>query len=460
MIAEKSHPELGPGVFISDIQSPSPARNAGLEIGHMIISVNGESLLGAGYEKAATVLKKAGQTVSLRVLPCVNETPEPKIAEKPKVPPKPASLSKLSESSSLSSSLDVKSKTATTDSFSSETAAGSYSSLCPIESGRETTIEINKDKMGLGLSIVGGRDTLLGSIIIHEVYPDGAAAKDGRLRPGDQILQVNNEDFRDATHAKALATLRQTPARVRLTVFREEGLTNEDDRYDVFEVEVKKQPEKGLGLSIVGRKNGPGVFISEVVEGGVAATDGRLMKDDHILAVNGEDLKTATQEQGAAVLKNSSGNIRLQIRRLKAANHNLSRPETSSTTTLSESTSIDEPKPAPRQAAPLVPIAPLVAVPSIPQPPVTVPVPRTVTLSRGSDGLGFSIVGGHGSAHGDLPIYVKTVFDKGAASLQGGLKRGDQILAVNGRSLEGLTHQEAVEIIKNSEGTVTLTLLS
>ena len=30
-----------------------------------------------------------------------------------------------------------------------------------------------------------------------------------------------------------------------------------------------------------------------------------------------------------------------------------------------------------------------------------------IILERGADGLGFSIVGGHGSPHGDLPIYVK-----------------------------------------------------
>lgn len=37
---------------------------------------------------------------------------------------------------------------------------------------------------------------------------------------------------------------------------------------------------------------------------------------------------------------------------------------------------------------------------------------KTITLDRGPDGLGFSIVGGFGSPHGDLPIYVKTVFAK------------------------------------------------
>lgn len=56
--------------------------------------------------------------------------------------------------------------------------------------GQETLIEIDKGGLGLGLSIVGGSDTVLGSVVIHEVYSDGAAAKDGRLEPGDQVLEV------------------------------------------------------------------------------------------------------------------------------------------------------------------------------------------------------------------------------------------------------------------------------
>ena len=85
---------------------------------------------------------------------------------------------------------------------------------------------------------------------------------------------------------------------------------------------------------------------------------------------------------------------------------------------------------------------------------------KTITLNRGPAGLGFSIVGGHGSPHGDLPIYVKSVFAQGAASVEGNLKRGDQILSVNGQSLEGCTHEEAVNILKNAKGNVTLMVLS
>uniref|UniRef100_A0A3Q0RCT3 PDZ domain-containing protein n=1 Tax=Amphilophus citrinellus TaxID=61819 RepID=A0A3Q0RCT3_AMPCI len=76
-----------------------------------------------------------------------------------------------------------------------------------------------------------------------------------------------------------------------------------------------------------------------------------------------------------------------------------------------------------------------------------------ISLEKGSEGLGFSIVGGFGSPHGDLPIYVKT----GAAAVDGRLKRGDQILAVNGESLQGATHEQAVAILKKQRGTICLT---
>lgn len=51
---------------------------------------------------------------------------------------------------------------------------------------------------------------------------------------------------------------------VKMIVLREETAKDED-RYDALDVELVKKPGKGLGLSIVGRKNGTGVFISDVV---------------------------------------------------------------------------------------------------------------------------------------------------------------------------------------------------
>ena len=48
---------------------------------------------------------------------------------------------------------------------------------------------------------------------------------------------------------------------------------------------------------------GRGVFISEVVRGGAAELDGRLMQGDQILSVNGEQVRHAHQEMVAALLK-------------------------------------------------------------------------------------------------------------------------------------------------------------
>jgi len=59
-----------------------------------------------------------------------------------------------------------------------------------------------------------------------------------------------------------------------------------------------------------------------------------------------------------------------------------------------------------------------------------------------------------------LSLQLHVVSFQGAAAEDGRLKRGDQIIAVNGQSLEGVTHEEAVAILKRTKGTVTLTVLS
>lgn len=83
---------------------------------------------------------------------------------------------------------------------------------------------------------------------------------------------------------------------------------------------------------------------------------------------------------------------------------------------------------------------------------------QTIELQRSDQGFGFSIVGGFGSQQGDLPIYIKTVFESGPAAKDGRLKRGDQLLAVNGISLEGFTHEQAVNVLKSAPGTALLTV--
>lgn len=121
-----------------------------------------------------------------------------------------------------------------------------------IEAGKPTLIEIDKRGHGLGLSIVGGSDTVLGTVVIHEVYTDGAAARDSRLRPGDQILEVNGQSLRNVTHETAINMLRHTPTHVRLLIHRDAAmqinLSDPTQIYNVIEVELNKKPGKGCGF--------------------------------------------------------------------------------------------------------------------------------------------------------------------------------------------------------------------
>jgi C-terminal processing protease CtpA/Prc len=82
----------------------------------------------------------------------------------------------------------------------------------------------------------------------------------------------------------------------------------------------------------------------------------------------------------------------------------------------------------------------------------------TVTLERGPNGLGFHIKGGV-DERDHHAITISTISESGAAAADGHLKVGDCILAVNGKSLEKLTHAEAVELFRTSGDSVTVTVL-
>uniref|UniRef100_A0A8B9N8Q8 Multiple PDZ domain crumbs cell polarity complex component n=1 Tax=Accipiter nisus TaxID=211598 RepID=A0A8B9N8Q8_9AVES len=569
------------GVVIKSLTDHGAAAKDGrIKVGDQILAVDDEIVVGHPIEKFISLLKTSKTMVKLTI----NSAEMDRLTAAP-VPSStaPAERRNMQPPATVPSSNSPEPEAVKNTSRSSTPATlTSDPATCPIIPGCETTIDISKGRTGLGLSIVGGADTLLGAIIIHEVYEEGAASKDGRLWAGDQILEVNGTDLRNATHDEAINVLRQTPQKVRLTVYRDEAQYKEEDMYDVLNIELQKKPGKGLGLSIVGKRNDTGVFVSDIVKGGIADTDGRLMQGDQILTVNGEDVRNANQEAVAALLKCSLGTVRLEVGRIKAGPFHSERRTSQSSqvsegsgslssfgfpvsgssapevfesglkknTTASEIQGLRtvEIKKGPADSlgvsiaggvgSPLgdVPIFIAMMHPngvaaqtqklrvgdrivsicgtstegmthsqavsllknasgtvelqvvaggevsvitgqqqdpptsnlsfasltstSVFQDDLGPPQYKTITLDRGPDGLGFSIVGGYGSPHGDLPIYVKTVFAKGAAAEDGRLKRGDQIIAVNGQSLEGVTHEEAVAILKRTKGTVTLTVLS
>ena len=85
-------------------------------------------------------------------------------------------------------------------------------------------ITLTKQGRGLGFAICGGEDDVhFGDdpgIFVTSVNPNGAAARDGRLQPGDKILKIDNADLHAVSHQHALDLFHKSGETVHLLVDR------------------------------------------------------------------------------------------------------------------------------------------------------------------------------------------------------------------------------------------------
>ncbi|KAL4631417.1 hypothetical protein GN956_G15473 [Arapaima gigas] len=322
-------------------------------------------------------------------------------------------------------------------------------------------ITLERGTSGLGFSIAGGTDNPhIGddaSIFITKIIPGGAAAQDGRLRVNDSILFVNEADVREVTHTQAVEALKEAGAIVRLYVMRRKMPAEK-----ITEIKLIKGP-KGLGFSIaggMGNQHVPGdnsIYVTKIIEGGAAHKDGRLQIGDKILAVNNVCLEDVMHEDAVAALKNTAEVVYLRV--AKPAQYPLdlySPPDLTSaysphvdselghpTYLLSEYQQALTPS-SPRRYSPIP--KGMLGDDDLPR------EPRRVLIHRGSTGLGFNIVGGEDGEG----IFISFILAGGPADLSGELRKGDQILSVNGVDLRHATHEQAAAALKNAGQTVTI----
>lgn len=96
--------------------------------------------------------------------------------------------------------------------------------------GRMIEIELTKGSNGLGFSVTT-RDNPAGGhcpIYIKNILPKGAAVEDGRLRPGDRLLEVNSKEMTGNSQAEVVSLLRSIPpgGKVRMIVSRQEEVSS------------------------------------------------------------------------------------------------------------------------------------------------------------------------------------------------------------------------------------------
>ncbi|XP_017121684.1 disks large 1 tumor suppressor protein isoform X17 [Drosophila elegans] len=364
-------------------------------------------------------------------------------------------------------------------------------------------IQLERGNSGLGFSIAGGTDNPhIGtdtSIYITKLISGGAAAADGRLSINDIIVSVNEVSVVDVPHAAAVDALKKAGNVVKLHVKRKRGTATTPaagsaagDARDaaggpkVIEIDLVKGG-KGLGFSIaggIGNQHIPGdngIYVTKLMDGGAAQVDGRLSIGDKLIAVrtNGSEknLENVTHELAVATLKSITDKVTLIIGKTQhlttsasgggggglTSGQQLSQSQSQLATSQSQSqvhqqqhqtpmVNSQSTEPGSRYASTNV----LAAVPpGTPRAVSTEDItrePRTITIQKGPQGLGFNIVGGEDGQG----IYVSFILAGGPADLGSELKRGDQLLSVNNVNLTHATHEEAAQALKTSGGVVTL----
>ncbi|XP_016410505.1 protein scribble homolog isoform X4 [Sinocyclocheilus rhinocerous] len=419
------------GIFISRVSEEGPAARAGVKVGDKLLEVNGVDLHGAEHHTAVEALRNSGAAVVMTVLRERMVEPENAVTTTP-LRPEDDYFPRERRSSGLPFLLDPASPAVST---------GPTLQLA--------TCLVRNDK-GLGFSIAGGQGSTLyrvgdTGIFISRIAEGGAAHRDNILHVGDRVISINGVDMTEARHDQAVALLTGTSPTITLLVERdqasaggasprtrphsppppepsdspeqEEGdehLGNHlncpmEDEYPIEEVTLIKAGGP-LGLSIVGGSdhashpfgiNEPGVFISKVIPNGLASESG-LRVGDRILEVNAIDLRHATHQEAVRALLSNRQEIRMLVRR--------------------------DPSPPGMQ--------------------------EIVIHKQPGEKLGINIRGGAKGHAGnpfdptDEGIFISKVSSSGAAARDGRLRVGMRILEVGNNSLLGMTHTEAVRVLR------------
>ncbi|XP_048167843.1 FERM and PDZ domain-containing protein 2 isoform X2 [Corvus hawaiiensis] len=270
---------------------------------------------------------------------------------------------------------------------------------------------------------------------------------------------------------------------------------------EIICVSLKRDPKNGFGFVIIGGENvgklDLGIFIASVIPGGPADRAGNIKPGGRLISVNNISLEGVSFNTAVKIIQNSPDEVELIISQPKDMyeeglneEKNLSRGNSTSGSEIScvgsgrkkiqdchtalpkeQDTNIDElektlswnlaPKLGPRIPVPSAESLDVEAPDSshLPSPSeINSKEIYTVDLVKEDGTFGISVTGGINTSVRHGGIYVKSIIPGGPADKDGQIKIGDRLLEVDGISLCGITHKQAVEHLKKSGQIASLVL--
>ncbi|KAM4720013.1 tyrosine-protein phosphatase non-receptor type 13 isoform 2-T3 [Anableps anableps] len=300
---------------------------------------------------------------------------------------------------------------------------------------------LKSEKGSLGFTLTKGNDQ---GCYIHDIVQDPAKA-DGRLRPGDRMIKVNNADVSSMNHTEVVNLVRAAPQVVDLVV----GRILEAPKFPVEahllpDIYFKSSKEP-LGLVLDGGRDSIyGVlFVKDVIPGSPASKEGSLKPLDLIHYINGAPTQDLTLSESIRLLELSPNDLCVKATRdgmpVSPEHKHVTFLDNSIASKLSSSMNGFLKRDDSKDTEGLVALCPAeekIIMLDLEKPP--------------SGGLGFSLIGG------ERGIFVKSVTPGGVAESSGRLQVGDRLLKVNDDLMTNISHTKAVTTIRKAKGRVHL----
>ncbi|XP_053091831.1 membrane-associated guanylate kinase, WW and PDZ domain-containing protein 1-like isoform X14 [Pangasianodon hypophthalmus] len=194
---------------IGRIIEASPADRCGkLKVGDRILAVNGCSITNKSHSDIVNLIKEAGNTVTLRIIPGDESSNAALLTNAEKI----ATITTTHTPQSSSESRNNKSKQAPPQ-------PGTQMSH---QDAEYYSVDLERDNKGFGFSLRGGKEYNM-DLYVLRLAEDGAAVRNGKMRVGDEILEINGESTKNMKHSRAIELIKNGGRRARLVLKRGDG---------------------------------------------------------------------------------------------------------------------------------------------------------------------------------------------------------------------------------------------